>query len=233
MPVRATTLQQAEKFGQCLQAFDVFGAMTWMPHLDAIESGRDETLESLAPPTLAGMCPDREPTGFVRDADRFLDRESRPGYERCRSAAEVSHERVAEILNEAPRYERTGDVGSANRATVRLLQYLVQGDGNLECIELLDDQLGAHVALRAEVTEPRFQGLQVREVQRQQMDFMIVLKGAQLGTGNDPHSETLACRARRGNTIDRVVVSERDRAESAFLGGFDYSLRRERTIRCS
>jgi len=130
MPIRATTLQQTKKFGQCLQAFDVFRAMTWMPYFDAIESGRDKALESLSPATLTGMCPDREAARFVDNANRVLNREFRLGYERCRSAAKVSHERVAEILNDAPRYQGAGNVGSADRATIRLLQYLVQCDGN-------------------------------------------------------------------------------------------------------
>jgi len=152
MPIRATTLQQTEKFGQCLEAFDVFRAVTWMPYLDAIESRRDETVESLAPATLTGMCPDREPARLVDNADRVFDREFGPGYERCRSAAKVSHERVAEVLNDAPRYEGASDVWSADRTTVRLLKDLVQCDGNLERVELLDDSLGAHVALCAKLT---------------------------------------------------------------------------------
>jgi len=61
---------------------------------------------------------------------------------------------------------------------------------------------------------------------------MIVLKCAQLGARNDTHSETLTCRARRGNTIDCIVVGQRDGGEPALLGSFDYLLWRERTIRC-
>jgi len=64
------------------------------------------------------------------------------------------------------------------------------------------------------------------------MDFIIVLKGAQLGAGNDTHSKTLACGAGRGNTIYRIVIGQRDGGEPALLGGFDYLLWRERTIRC-
>jgi len=92
--------------------------------------------------------------------------------------------------------------------------------------------LGAHVALRAKLTETNLQGVQIREVQCQHMDFVIVLKRAQLGAGNDTHSKALACRARRCNTIDCIVVRERDGGEPALLRGFDYLLWRERTIRC-
>ena len=207
MPIRATTLQQSKKFGQCLQAFDVFRAMTWMPYLDAIESRGDETLESLAPATLTRMCPDREPASFVNNADRVFDREFGLRYERCRSAAKVSHERVAEILNDSARYEGAGHVWSAHRTAVRLLEYFVERNRDLQRIELLYDSLGANVTLRAQLAEPRLQGVEIRQVQRQQVDFMIVLKSAELGARNNAHSQSLARRARRSNSIDCIVVS--------------------------
>ena len=207
MPIRATTLQQSEKFSQCLKPFDVFRAMTRMPHLDTIQTSRDETLESLASATLTGMCPDREPAGFMRNSDRVFDRELRLGDERRRSAAKISHERVAEILNDSARYEGAGHVWSAHRTAVRLLEYFVERNRDLQRIELLYDSLGANVTLRAQLAEPRLQGVEIRQVQRQQVDFMIVLKSAELGARNNAHSQSLARRAGRGNSIDCIVVS--------------------------
>jgi hypothetical protein len=59
-------------------------------------------------------------------------------------------------------------------------------------------------------------------VKRQNVNFVIVLEGAELHSSNDADSQPLACFSRSRVSADRVVVSERQRLEAAPCGSFDY-----------
>jgi hypothetical protein len=59
-------------------------------------------------------------------------------------------------------------------------------------------------------------------VKRQNVNFMIVLEGAELHSSNDADSQPLACFSRSRNAANRVMVSERQRFEAAPCGSFDY-----------
>jgi hypothetical protein len=58
-------------------------------------------------------------------------------------------------------------------------------------------------------------------MKREHVHFVIVLKRAQLHTGDYANSETLAGFSRPRNSTYSIVVSERQRLESATRRGFD------------
>jgi hypothetical protein len=59
-------------------------------------------------------------------------------------------------------------------------------------------------------------------VKRQNVNFVIVLEGAELHASNDADSQPLAGFSRSRDSANRVVVSERQRLEVAPCGSFDY-----------
>ena len=69
------------------------------------------------------------------------------------------------------------------------------------------------------------------EMQREQVDLVIILKRAQLATRDDAYSQPLTSRFRGGNSVDRIVVGEGERREPAPLRGFDYALGGENSVR--
>jgi hypothetical protein len=122
-------------------------------------------------------------------------------------------------------------VRPADRAAVCLLQDLVDGQRHSEDVQFLDDPFGARVAMRAKLAEPPLKCIKAGEMQRQQVDFVVVLKRTQLASGDDPDTQPVTCCLRRRNSIDCVVIRERERGESATLGSFDYTLGRKDSIR--
>jgi len=70
-------------------------------------------------------------------------------------------------------------------------------------------------------------------MKRQKMDFVPIVKSAQLYSGNYSNPQSLAGRARRHNAIDRVVVCQCQRSQSAAFGGFYGCFGSDRTVRGS
>ena len=52
--------------------------------------------------------------------------------------------------------------------------------------------------------EPR--DLRMRQVERQYVDFVVVVKSAQLDSGDHANSQSIARRTRRLNSADRVMI---------------------------
>jgi hypothetical protein len=67
-------------------------------------------------------------------------------------------------------------------------------------------------------------------VQREEMNFVIILKGAQLTSRHDADAEAIAGGARRVNPGNAVVIGEGDRRQVAPLCGFYYALGRKCTV---
>jgi hypothetical protein len=59
-------------------------------------------------------------------------------------------------------------------------------------------------------------------VKRQYVDFMVVLKGAELDSSDYANSQTRTSFARGNDTSYRVMVGERQRLEAAARGSLDY-----------
>jgi len=100
-------------------------------------------------------------------------------------------------------------VGPPHCATIGLTKNFVECDLDAKSVQLLDDILRALVAQRAELRQPALERLDTSEVQREEMDLVIVLKRAQLTTGDDADAESITRLPRCCNPGDAVVVGER------------------------
>jgi hypothetical protein len=107
-----------------------------------------------------------------------------------------------------------------------LLKDFLKRHRDAEGIQLLDYLFGTRVAKRAQLAQALFERLELGEVQGKNVDFVIVLKCAQLDARDKPHAQTLGGRTRRGNAVDRVVVGQRNGGESTALCRINYLLGR-------
>ena len=62
------------------------------------------------------------------------------------------------------------------------------------------------------------------------MNFVIILKRAQLAAGDNPDSESITRFTRGSNSGDAVVIGQCQSGEIAAFGRFDYTLRRECSV---
>jgi len=85
----------------------------------------------------------------------------------------------------------------------------------------------------AQLAETFLQRLEVREVQGEQMDFAVIVERAELGSRNNSHAESLPRRPCGRDSIDCVVIRERQGGEPTARSGFDHSFRGESTVRRS
>lgn len=195
-----------------------------MSDLDSVESSGNQWLQPLASSQITGMRPDRESAGLVRDCDSILDRKLLFGHEGATVAAKVCRERIAEIVNNAASNEGASDVRTPNCPSLCLKEDLIEGDRYSERVELLDDLFGAREALRAQFQQAHLESLEVREVQSQHVNFVIVLEGAELCTRDHPDAESVTCCAGCRKSADRVVVGQRNGLEAATRRSLDYLL---------
>lgn len=61
-------------------------------------------------------------------------------------------------------------------------------------------------------------------MERQHVNFVIILERAELNAGDYAYPEPLARLARRWNSSDRIMVSKCKCFQTAASGGFDYCL---------
>src|SRR6202049_5301257 len=120
---------------------------------------------------------------------------------------------------------------TADRAAVGLHKNFVHRELNAKSVEFVDDLLCSRVAPGAQSAETRLQRLEVRDVQRQQMDLVVFLEGAQLHSGDYSNTQALTGHARRRNSINSVVIRERQGGKATALGSLDYSVGSDRTGR--
>jgi hypothetical protein len=69
------------------------------------------------------------------------------------------------------------------------------------------------------------------EVESQKMNFLLILDGAELYSGDHSNAKALASLARRGNALDRVVIRERQCGETAPFGCLDYTVGADGPVR--
>jgi hypothetical protein len=197
-----------------------------MADLDSIQAGRDQGLESLAASPVAGMRPDRDAASLVHDGDCVFDQKSILGHERTAVRAQVADEGVAEIVHRTAGDHRACNVRPSNRAAIRLLKDFFERERNSQCIEPVDDLFGASVTRRAQFPQSFLQGIEMGQMEREQMDFVILMEHAELRAGDYSNAGALTRFARPGHSIDSVVIRECESSESASLRGLDYLLGR-------
>ena len=190
-------------------------------HFHAVEASRHHRLQPLAPAAVAWVGPDRQSPGLMGDADRNLYRQLCLRNERASAGAEEPREGVAEIVGGAARNHGACDVRPPDGATIRLAEYFIQRQLDAERIELLHDLDGTGISQCPQLTESLLQRIEPRQMQRQEMYFLIVLKRAELCAGDHADSVAGGGGTRRGNPVDRIVIRERDRGEATALGCFN------------
>src|SRR5688572_29740138 len=198
--------------------------MAGVSDFNSIEARGDQRLQSLMAACIPGVRPYRERSSFVRNGDRVNERKLVLRYECRTGSTEIPRERVPKIVDDSTSHQRARDVRASERSPGRLLQHFGECDWYPEGVQLLDDALATGVSHRAELGQPLLEPLQSRQVQREKMDLMVVEKRAQLHRRNDSDAEPIAGFSRGEHAIDRIVVSERDRAQPAPGRCFDYTL---------
>jgi len=231
VPIRSTARDEAEEVSERQQPLDVFRRVAGVPYLQPVEPRRDQRLQPFAPAAVGRMRPDRQRAGLVSNGDRVLDRKTLPGDKRAPRGSEISRERLPKIVHKAAPDQRTGNVRTSNRTAIGLQKNLVQRERNAKGIEFIHDLLGPCVAPGAQPGETRLQPRYMRDVQRQQMDLVVFLESAQLHSGDYSNTEALTGYARRRDSINGVVIRERQGCKATALGGLDYSFWCEGAVR--
>lgn len=202
-----------------------------MSDLNAVETGGDQRLETLASAAVARMSPDRNCTSLVGDRDCILDGKLVFRYERTPLRAKVPGECVTKITNDSTGNHRSRNVWSPNRSAIRLEENFVQCQRDAELIEPVDDPSCAGMSGNTEIGQPLFERTELGKVEREQVNFMVLIVSAQLHTGDHANSGALRRFSRRANTVYGIMIRERESREAAALRCLDYALGWECTVR--
>jgi len=193
-----------------------------MSDLDPVEPCGNQRLETVPTPSVGRVRPNRESTRLMCDRDCVLDGKPVLRDESTPVVAKVCHERISEIVHDATSNERPRNVRPADRSPVCFQQHFVECNGYSQCVELLDNSLGAREPHQAQFRQSLLQGVELRQMERQQMDFVILVERAELDSSDYSDSDPVAGLAGRGYSRDRVVVSECECLEAAPLSSLDY-----------
>ena len=202
-----------------------------MPDLDAVETGGDQRLETLSPATVAWMSPDRNCTSLVGDRDGVLNGKLVLRHERAPLCPKVAGECVAKVAHDTAGNHRSRNMRSPNRSAVRLQKHLIQCQCDAELIEPVDYPSRTGVSGNPEIGQPFFERPQLGKMEREQVNFMVLIVRAQLDARDDADSGALRRLARGTNAVYCVVISERESSEAATLRCLDYSLGWECAVR--
>jgi hypothetical protein len=202
-----------------------------MPDLDAVETGGDQRLETLAPAAVARMSPDRDCTRLMGDRDGILDGKLVLRHERAPLGAKVPGERVAKITDDSTGNHRSRNVWSPNRPAIRLQENFIQCQRDAELIEPVDYPPRASVSGNPKIGQPLFERTQLREMERKQVNFMVLIVRAQLHSRDHANSGQLGRFARGTNAVYGVVIGESESREAAALRCLYYALGWECAVR--
>jgi hypothetical protein len=202
---------------QCTQSHDVFARVTRVSNLDPVDPVLDEHRNSLARSRVSWMRENRQTTGAVNETDRIGNRQLFLCDIRWTAVPEIPVERVAKINGPPFGDHCPSNVWPPHRAAASLLHHGLQVDTHPEIIEPSNDARGTGPSHFAEPDERRFEAPRVREVKTKDVRFAVALDRAQLDARNDAHPELDSRCGRLGDTVDRIVVGERDGEETDAL----------------
>ncbi len=148
---------------------------------------------------------------------------------RARSAARSTpradagcRERLAAVARESARDQRIRDVRAAHRRPVRGLRHDVRPHEVVVAADVRDDPLGAADPVEADARGLRAESLVLRvEEVGEQVHAAVVVRRAQLHAGKQRHPERCGCFPPPRPAVGRVVVGQRDRAETMGVRGAD------------
>ena len=197
-----------------------------MSNFDAVQSGLHHWLQSLPSSAFRWMCPNRETTCLVSDGDRILDAQLLFRHERGSATAKVPQKRIFEVVDRAPRHQRTRHVRPADRPAIRLTQDFIERDLDAERVELANDFLRPLVSHVPQLGEPPLERVETSQVQGKEMHLVAAVERAQLAPCHDTNARAFTGGARGSDAGDAIVIGKRDRREIAAFCRFDYALRR-------
>jgi len=119
---------------------------------------------------------------------------------------------------------------ATDRPARRFAHHIFHRHRRAEVRQALDHRLRAVDALSLEEGEARGERVLVRDVQREEMHLDVAVVRAQLAPRNDAYAELARGGRRLGDAADRVVVGERDGAESRVASGANHVRGRERAV---
>ncbi len=202
-----------------------------MPDFDAVETGGDQWLEALAPASVTWVSPDRNRTRLVGDRDGVLNGKLVLRHERAPLGAKVAGECVAKITYDTTGDHRSGNVRSANRTAIRLHKNLIECQRDAKLIEPVHYPARAGVSGNTQIGQPLFELAQLGKMEREQVNFMVLIVSAQLNAGDHANSGPLRRLPRGTNAVYGVVIRESERREAAVLRSLYYSLGWECAVR--
>lgn len=202
-----------------------------MPDLDAVETGGDQWLETLAPAAVTRMGPDRNCTRLVGDRDGILDGKLVLRHERASLGAKVPGECVAKISHDSTGNHGSRNVRPPNRSAIRLLENFIQRQRDTELIEPVHYPSRAGVSRKPQIGQSHFERPQLGEMKCEQVNFMILIVSTQLDARDHANARALRRQARGANAVYGIVIGESESREAAALRLLYYSLGWERAVR--
>jgi hypothetical protein len=202
-----------------------------MANLHSIESLFHERLESLATTFGAGMRPDRERTGGMRELDGICDLEPRLGDESRPARAEEFFESLFGVADVAALDHRARNVRPSDCPALCFLVHRIHSDFHPKALQLVDNSLRAQVARISKFAELRLEKRGTLNMQRENVNFFRPVMRAQLDTANYSDSDRLCGLLRFLEASESIVICERNRSKASRVSGVHYRGGSERSIR--
>ena len=202
-----------------------------MDDLHTVDSHCRKFCDALHAAIRPGVRDHRNPSTSMYQIDRLGDPDA-PLVEIGRPAgAEVPIEGVAEVHRPAILDHRASHMRAADRGVTGHREDVVEGDAHAEFIQPFHDRDRPVTARHAEHRERVAHLIEVSEVQTQDVCLLLAFVRAQLDTRDQFQPRTGGGRSRFLHSCHRVVVGQRDRAQSCLTSQCDNTLGRDRPIR--
>jgi len=232
VPVRPTGPEQPQRLRVIGESSPSVRVVHRVSSLDGIEPlGFERGEGRSSPPILEVRGGDEAPAGVHQIRNRL--EAGKPLLDKSRAA--VTDEPVEGVLHAGhrpPAQQRPRDVRPAHGPTSGLGQHIVLVDGKSESLEPLDHLDPAALAVRAAAGQ---EGLQWFPSHRQEipehMHFSPGRRHRELATRDDADPKPGTSGERSGDSVERVVVRQGDRAEARLRGPGNDLLGREGPVR--
>ena len=233
MPIRPAAAHELKLARERVQPLRVVPAVTWMQHLETIESQGRERGDALPRGERSRVRKDRDPAGAMDDGDGVAERQLVFGHVRRATVPEIPLECLLEVRDETLGDNGARYVRPPHRSSSSVLEHVLHRDGHAERVESLDHGRGTRNPHLAEIDEMSLQLTHLAEMQSQYVRLHVVLDRTQLDPRDDAQREPLTRIPRWLNARDRIVIGQGDGGESRAGGrGDDFSGRARSVRRC-
>ncbi len=160
------------------------------------------------------MRPDGQCPRLVRNRDGLTRFDARFRDVRRPAEAEILFERLAQFAHVSRLEQRSRDMRPSKCAAVGFVQHRVEREWHTTHIQQPHHLGRTLVALLAKRVQVRADRVPRRDMQDQQMDFEIFDIGAEFAPRHNTDPKPLPSGAGRIQSIDRIVVRQRQRTQS-------------------